>query len=283
MNQPIKKITTRGLLRAARTGARQPALMGRLLRHAGWSCAITGKFQQKANLQRWRPESLVYRLQAAARQIHFRNLQHFHLASGAPDAGRPLVKQFFFKQTNIFHSAQRAGKEAPGAHLERRETSLGAAPPRMVRREENFLPLEKAGERFHFSRNGLRGMVLFADSGQDAIEIRKRILRFENARPDALLLNLAGRIARQAIRVEERPADPPLNLLSGSPAASGTGDFVLELPRFVPVNDARAHSDPDTMLGAPPAMPVNVVQLTDEVMRQLDRRMIAARERMGKI
>ena len=283
MNQPIQKKLTPGLLRAARPGAEPPALLRRLLRHAGWSRVITGKFQQKTSLRGWRPESLVFRLHAAAHYIMFRNLQRFHLASRASDTGRPLVNQFIFNQTSVFHSAQRAGKETPGAHLERRETSPGAASRRTIRREESFLPLERAGERFRFSDDGRRGIVLFTDSGQDAIEIRKRILRYENARPDVLLLDLAGRIARQASRVEERPVDPPPNLLSGAYAAHGTGDFVLELPRFVPVKEAGANSGPDTMLGAQPALPVNVVQLTDEVMRQLDHRLIAARERMGKI
>ena len=44
-----------------------------------------------------------------------------------------------------------------------------------------------------------------------------------------------------------------------------------------------AAASSDTLPGTPPAVPVNVAQLTDEVMRQLDHRMIAARERMGKI
>jgi hypothetical protein len=283
MNQPIQKKPTPSLPRAARPGAEQPALLRRFLSHSGWSRAITGKFQQRTNLLGWRPESLVYRLHAAAHYILFRNLQRFHLASRASDAGRPQVNQFIFRQTNVFHSALRAGKETPGAHPERRETSPGALSPRMIRREESFLPLERVAERFRFFRDGLRGMVLFTDSGQDAIEIRKRILRYENARPDALLLDLAGRIARQSRRMEERPLDPPPNLASGAPAVHGTGDFVLELPRFVPVKETGANSGPDTMPGAPPAMPVNVAHLTDEVMRQLDHRMIAARERMCKI
>jgi hypothetical protein len=283
MNQPIQRKPTRGLLRAAGPETEHPALLRRLLRHSGWSRAITWKFQQKTNLRGWRPESLVYRLHAAAHYILFRNLQRFHLTSRASDAGRPPVNQFILRQTNIFHAAQRAGKETPGAHLEQRETLPGAAHARMLRSEETFLPLTRVVERFRFSRSGQRGMVLIADSSQDAMEIRKRIVRYENARPDALLLDLAGRIARQSRRMEERPVDPPPSLHSGAPAVHGAGDFVLESPRFVAMKEAGTGDGPDTMPGSPPAMPVNVAHLTDEVMRQLDRRMIAARERVGKI
>ena len=283
MNQPIQKKLTPGLLRAARPAAEPPALLRRLLRHAGWSRVITGKFQQKTSSQGWRPESLVFRLHAAVHYILFRNLQRFHLASRASDAGRPLVNQFILRQTNVFHAAPRAGKEMAGALQERRETSPGAAPPRALRHEKSFLPLERTIERFCFALGALRGMALFVDSGPDAIEIRKRILRYENARPDALLLDLAGRITRQARRIEERPVDTPPNLVSGAPAVHGAGDFVLELPKFVPMKEAAALAGSDTLPGTPSVVPVNVTQLTDEVMRQLDHRMIAARERMGKI
>jgi hypothetical protein len=278
MNLPIKKKLAPGLLKLARPEAGQSPL----LRHAGWSRALAGRFLQRTNVQEWQPESQVYRQHAAAQYFLSRNLQRFHVSS-ASDPGRLVVNHFIFKHKSVFHSAQPAGKEGQGTHRQRHEATPPASALGAVHHEKNHLPLERAVERYRISCDGLRGMVLFVASGQDAIEIRKRILRYENVEAGAPLLDLARRIARQVCREEQGPLGPPPDILSGPPAVHGRGDFVLELPRFVPVKELSAESTPNALPGAPPAMPFNVVQLTDEVMRQLDHRLIAARERMGKI
>ncbi len=93
--------------------------------------------------------------------------------------------------------------------------------------------------------------------------------------------SIVKRITRQVQRVDENPFLLQRNLvhhLAPSPSSESDLAFSRTLPTTgieYPVEAAKASS---------PWVPaMNLTQLTDEVVRQLDHRLVAARERMGRI
>jgi hypothetical protein len=96
---------------------------------------------------------------------------------------------------------------------------------------------------------------------------------------DLELLPVARRVLRQNRRIEERTAPPQAMLLRRSAAPPPEPDFIE--------SDVPAQARPRGVTAASAPTPVphgfNITQITDEVVRQLDSRLVAARERFGKI
>jgi hypothetical protein len=109
----------------------------------------------------------------------------------------------------------------------------------------------------------------------DASTVTGRARTFWEPEP----LSLVKRVLRQNRRIEEQVAPSQTVLLRRSAPPAREAHF-LEAP---PAPQAR----PTGMNTAWTAMPIqpglNINQITDEVVRQLDSRLVAARERFGKI
>jgi hypothetical protein len=107
----------------------------------------------------------------------------------------------------------------------------------------------------------------------------------ESVEPDQGAISLPQRLMRKHRRVEERPFLRPRDLkpMIAPPPTPEEPAVVHRTRRQVRQGfDAQPEAAP-RQRALPPAPGVNVAQITDAVMQQLDRRLIAARERMGRI
>lgn len=93
---------------------------------------------------------------------------------------------------------------------------------------------------------------------------------------------MAARFTRRLRRVEDAPLSPEPRLVTVAAPARGFEEMVETPARKLYRNvGPLQHSELGASGPTPPG--INVTQLTDEVMRQIDRRLVAVRERMGKI
>jgi hypothetical protein len=104
--------------------------------------------------------------------------------------------------------------------------------------------------------------------------VRRRQL---NASPRPSLLNVSGRLHRRAVR-RELPVASKATVLARHRAADAEPS--LAAPQSAAAQASRRH---DAAVHPAPAAPINVEALTGLVIQQLDRRLIAYRERMGRV
>lgn len=94
-------------------------------------------------------------------------------------------------------------------------------------------------------------------------------------------------IVQRVRRADVVPAElPPRLLRQNNPVRIGSASRELradDAPARNPGFPRRDHATSATTHPAPLAAPFNVEQLADQVVRQIDRRLIASRERMGRI
>jgi hypothetical protein len=106
---------------------------------------------------------------------------------------------------------------------------------------------------------------LHLKTAEQAIEIRVRLL--------------VERLVRQSQRVEQRAATPATTVMPQRPPLATMPAAILaeQSPAFsnAPAQSGQHH----TM--SPPG--INLEQLTDQIARQLDRRVVAMRERLGRV
>jgi hypothetical protein len=94
--------------------------------------------------------------------------------------------------------------------------------------------------------------------------------------------SLVTRLARRGERAVDLPAAPARHVQRPAPAATAT----VRADNFDAPSSKTFERGPVSAGwpgAAPTPAPVNVEQITDQVLRQLDRRLIASRERLGKI
>jgi hypothetical protein len=111
--------------------------------------------------------------------------------------------------------------------------------------------------------------------------------RSETSPRAAMQPPLIARLSQRARRIDSAPVEVPVRLVRAPSAAPSA----VAAQRFTRIDSSptaggvmRTNAAP--AWPAPPgpgAAPVNVEQLTSEVIRQLDRRLVASRERMGRI
>jgi hypothetical protein len=109
-----------------------------------------------------------------------------------------------------------------------------------------------------------RNALLWESTETQAREVRQRIRRIEQRFVEAV--SLIFHKALQGASIETGTSAP---MISAVPASNAPSAFGMQANPW--------------MTGALPMPPVNIDQLTDQVVRQLDRRMIAWRERRGRI
>jgi hypothetical protein len=107
-------------------------------------------------------------------------------------------------------------------------------------------------------------------------------LRANAITQEANIPEMTTRITRRLRRVEQVPLSPEPKLVAG---ATRTRSFeeIVETPARRLHHDASPMHRSEPGASDPLSPNINVTQLTDEVMRQIDRRLVAFRERMGKI
>lgn len=255
-------------------------LARRMIRHARWAGALTGKFHAQAELSAWLPLEFVYGLHSWQRLFFLRNLQQFRFEQRYSHTPGPVMNNFFLLQQNSTSPSAALAKPAAAVeHFGRRNVQQEQALPPVLLRRERWLPIERT-----FSRSAGRpdGPVNAAAAlSFHEILVRRRMLR-EVAGHDGAGSEVAAGIVRRAQRVEERPAGQSPDPVFAASAPHPSRDAVerSESPRG---RESSAGSSLEEFPATPPAPPFNVSQLTDEVMRQIDRRLVTARERMGKI
>ncbi len=116
--------------------------------------------------------------------------------------------------------------------------------------------------------------------------VRQSLPRREMSPPPVFEGPLVARLGQRARRVDDVPVDLPARFvrsLSASAPPVVAHGFTGPDSSPAPTSFPRARETSAWPASAPPAAPVNVEQLTSEVLRQLDRRLIASRERMGRV
>lgn len=280
MNQPMKNRNDSRSLRIIGPPTEPAPLARKMVRHVGWACALTGKFRAQADLRAWRPQEFVYNLHSWRRLFFLRNLQQFRFGQRHWHTAGPVMNNFFLLQREPACPSPALTKPTAAEHFGshgnvRREQVL----PPVLPRQEKWLPLQRT-----FSRSAGRpdgpvnaAAALFFHENL----VRRRMLP-EVAGADEVGREVAAGIVRRAQRVEERPTGQSLAPVFAASAVR-VSRHAME-PSELPVRrQSNAGSSFETFPAVPPAAPLNITQLTDEVMRQLDRRLVATRERMGKI
>jgi hypothetical protein len=255
-------------------------LARRMVRHVRWAGALTGKFRAQTDLSAWRPQEFVYNLHSWRQLFFLRNLQQFRFEQRHSHTAGPVMNNFFLLQRESASPSPAMAKPATAERAESRsDIRQEQILPPVLPCQEKWLPLQRT-----FSRSAGRpdgpvnaAAALFFHENL----VRRRMLR-EVAGADEAGREIAAGIVRRAQRVEERPTGQSLAPVFAASAMRLSRDAVepSELPAR---RQSSAGSSFETFPAMPPAAPFNVTQLTDEVMRQLDRRLVATRERMGKI
>ena len=97
--------------------------------------------------------------------------------------------------------------------------------------------------------------------------------------------SLSTSVSRAHRRIEESvPPSPRTHIRAPAPATPSERNTSEGRPMVASRKSGRAELQPQSVSSpARPEFPFDVVRMTDEILKQLDRRMIGARERMGKI
>lgn len=267
-------------LRIIRPPAEPMLLAQRMVRHANWAGALTGKFRAQTDLRAWRPQEFVYGLHSWRKLFFLRNLQQFRFEQRHSHRAGPVINNFFLLQRNSTYPSVALTNPAAADHSGRRENvQEQQLLPLALPRQERCLPKERT-----FSRSAGRPIVSVNTASAISfheILLRRRMLR-EIAGLDGAGSEVAAAIVRRVQRVEERPTGQSMDpvVAASTMRLSRNAAEISEPPR---TRESSAGSTFEAFPAAPPAPPFNVTQLTDEVMRQIDRRLVSARERMGKI
>ncbi len=123
-----------------------------------------------------------------------------------------------------------------------------------------------------------RTLWLSPSASSTRVRLRPNAITHDGTAPE-----MTTRIARRLRRVEEAlPFSSEPRVVAGAVPTRGF-DEVVGTPARRPSRDASPLHCSELGATDPAAPGINVTQLTDEVMRQIDRRLVALRERMGKI
>jgi hypothetical protein len=144
-----------------------------------------------------------------------------------------------------------------------------------------FLRQSTHNHTLEVSRHTSSTIMLLSAAARDAMArltvddsfVRSR----SNAEPE--LLSLATRVLRQSRRIEEQVTPVHTILVRRFPSSSHEAPFTDSAPPL----QVRTPVGNSPWAVPPPQPGFNINQITDEVVRKLDSRLVAARERFGKI
>jgi hypothetical protein len=280
---------TRGRSAAARIGLRRSPVaqaMDPTQRHQRWSTGVVTKYGLNAGSPGWCFESLVHlmngRMRIALNQTFGPRIQ-FHTHSATQ---------------NVFHR----GYSEPMEQVLQDRTITRYVPLRVdssARKEASAAPqplgapapgneLERA---FLNKKNGERNSGTETRSFWPAMSrtllLAERVFtktvrsRFEVITNEQGPAESAQRIERKVRRVDSGLRPVPQDFVMSPAKAAARANTVKAIRNRAPSTmKAEVESGKPS---APPAPAFDVTRIADEVMRQLDRRVVAARERFGKI
>ncbi|MGH8531178.1 MAG: hypothetical protein ACREV1_00260 [Gammaproteobacteria bacterium] len=193
--------------------------------------------------------------------------------SWVPDQGRDMTTQHFNDLTV---------RESRLATLQTVFRSMGIAPREMGRQPAGG-PLTR-GRSLNSAGTQLPLRLVFQRLGRtDELVVTPH----RNARIPESIETQAHELKRRIRRIEPRPAESAsLIVHKATRGQIGQAEASAPMTRQTPVNAMPATFGADTTLwmrGNAPILEASIEQLTDRVVRQLDRRIIAVRERMGRI
>ncbi|HMI52376.1 MAG TPA: hypothetical protein VK525_12745 [Candidatus Saccharimonadales bacterium] len=256
-----------------------------LLRHGRWSSAIANKRGLLVPGSTWHPEKFTFWLGASARR--------------APQLGlRPLLQLHFSANIrNVFPApASRVYEQTAGGGMRfqrgpltvRRSQGVDhAASPDSIMRTGK-LPLRgESGALRLFGALRLVELHSFSPIFSNVVFARERLLtrllrsRIAEDANDEKPSAIAKRIGQKARRVESGHIPVPRDLLAKRAGIFSSSDSLES--GGGPLRSATNGNE--TYRKTPEAIvpPMDLKKVTDEVMQQIDRRIVANRERFGKI
>jgi len=127
--------------------------------------------------------------------------------------------------------------------------------------------------------------TIWSEITRTSVRANGRVVRHVTMASDSGPRDVAARIVRQLRRREEAPPLQPRDVAPTRAALPTSGsDFVVERTMQRPQRQLGPTLEPEAARATGRLTPaVNVTQITDEVIRQLDHRLVATRERMGRI
>jgi hypothetical protein len=262
-------------------------LGGKILKHLTWAAGVAGKFKLRQSRTGWNPQGFIY----AGTQRWFvlpHVLQRLRLSHQRFDLGLTI---------NLHQEAILAGRlsSSDARTLSSRQSLSG--PSTTVSFIPSWLPVEKnlvrSGPAHAHTESRAPVLRWFSGSSHTA-PVALSFLRLQQSEKsgdgrdptvvETGSIEVGARILRKLRRIEVRPsyqsAEADGTFISGK---TPSRDFVVEssAPKLPPKIDGKASSE--TVPSALPTPMINMGEITNEVMRQLDSRLVATRERMGKI
>ena len=234
--------------------------MERFQRVAAWPDSPGMRFVLRHSPVHWMRERL-WLLARLEPQVHVvnRNLTNtFHLSYAAPGPMATRIVHRNFTILRHLHEAESQGllSRAPSMRYEREGISRAPDSQARFSPTSSLMPVQQSLPRREMSPRPWFEGPLAARLGQRA------------RRVDDVAADLPARLVRA-------PSAAPPSVVAPGFTGPNSSPVITSLPR---ANGASPWPAPPA-----PAAPVNVQQLTNEVLRQLDRRLIASRERMGRI
>jgi len=271
-----------GTPKAPSAAKERTPLARKLLQHQRWAGAIKERFRRQSSILAWHPESLVYSLLARQWFLLFRSSLQSHFQRQSSSPAHTYVSNTFRQQlvlpSRLLRSSEKAVESTVLSNAVRRNqlpAQRGPQPPRSV------APYRQStlARRVEVIRSlGTHTCLAL----QNSIEISRQTIRRERAGADLPVGQIGARITRQMRRVDRVPLSQSLESTPTLEPKRKTGDFVLDKFRPLPQKETPQATRLESVPAVTPQL-FNVTRLTDEVMRQIDRRLIASRERLGKI
>ena len=240
--------------------------------HAGWANALRARYSR--GLRRERAAFVWLRRLAASpfsQHLTSRREHHSHAWRLSPVTHLHLALAIRRDRSSAPSRSMAAGAVRPAA---------GPRPARLFLARNVKPRMEVAHPRV--STQVTRRLRVERRRREEEARSTLRTLRIESHRIErSEVHNLARRIVARAQRVEQLPprrAPQEISRIAAPPPRAA----VASVSRHVPAETARIESQPMSASERPAAPPLNIEALADTVLRQIDRRLIAQRERTGR-
>ncbi|WHZ15380.1 MAG: hypothetical protein OJF52_002224 [Nitrospira sp.] len=257
--------------------------------HLSWAHAITGKFSLNANLRGLSRPSLIdlaIPARLTIRSEYFGwSSQHIHVGAILS----LLCKRHFLQLRSdriqmIQNNADRAARAGGKSNASRFGRFWEASPLTPLRLELSNLTGARSGGSATESRAGYAqrfGCTFNRPARSSSGSLGLRVEYVDDHGPSDLVVRLTSRHRRK----DMTRTDLARAFGSGPSVLSGRWSLAVEGAGAQPVGTGKPHDLSAEPAGrsVPSAPAMNVSLVADEVMKQLDRRLTAARERMGRI
>jgi hypothetical protein len=264
---------------AADRGSVKPGLLlaEKPARHLRWSVAISNAFRRGKGLPPWRPATFIFGLRAKRRLSLVRRVLNFQLSWPRLEQSLVVINNGLAQPLlGVRQENSRAGRDLHSQTPGPRAAPLAFRPSHT---RQTLFQAERLCEHRMWLQGPAFARTLWLPSSASTMSAR---LLANAVAPEGNVPEITTRIASRLKRVEQTSLSPEPRLVAGARPARGFEEIAETPARRLYPNASPVHrSEPGAGGLVPSGM--NVTQLTDEVMRQIDRRLVALRERMGKI